>query len=149
MNKDDLKKTLRPIIKECVRDIIFEEGFLSTVISEVIKGTSGSMITESRVQPQKRPSLSLQQEEYEEEKRIQKLKETKRKMLDSIGRDAYKGVDLFEGTEALPSHNSRNTGESSPYGSRPLDGVDPRDPGVDLSSLGIDTGIWKKLSKGK
>lgn len=147
MNKDDLKKTLRPIIKECVKDIIFEEGFLSTVISEVIKGTSGSMITESRVQTQRKPSF--EQEEYEEEKRIQKLKETKRKMLDSIGRDAYKGVDLFEGTEALPSHNSRNRGESSPYGSKPLDGVDPRDPGVDLSALGIDTGIWKKLSKGK
>lgn len=149
MNKDDLKKTLIPIIKECVRDIIFEEGFLSRVISEVIKGTSGSVITESRIQPQKRPSLSLQQEEYEEEKRIQKLKETKRKMLDSIGRDAYKGVDLFEGTEALPSYSSRDRAESSPHGSRPLDGVDPRDPGVDLSALGIDTGIWKKLSKGK
>lgn len=147
MNKDDLKKTLRPIIKECVRDIIFEEGFLSTVISEVIKGTSSSMITESRVQTQRKPSF--EQEEYEEEKRIQKLKETKRKMLDSIGRDAYKGVDLFEGTEALPSHSSRDRGEASPHGSRPLDGVDPRDPGVDLSALGIDTGIWKKLSKGK
>ena len=147
MNKDDLKKTLRPIIKECVRDIIFEEGFLSTVISEVIKGTSANMITESRTQTQRKPSF--EQEEYEEEKRIQKLKETKRKMLDSIGRDAYKGVDLFEGTEALPSNNSRDRGETSPHGSRPLDGVDPRDPGVDLSSLGIDTGIWKKLSKGK
>ena len=147
MNKDDLKKTLRPIIKECVRDIIFEEGFLSTVISEVIKGTSANMITESRTQTQRKPSF--EQEEYEEEKRIQKLKETKRKMLDSIGRDAYKGVDLFEGTEALPSNNSRDRGETSTHGSRPLDGVDPRDPGVDLSSLGIDTGIWKKLSKGK
>ena len=47
MNKTELKKILRPLIKECIKEVIFEEGALSTIISEVVKGTSQTLVQES------------------------------------------------------------------------------------------------------
>lgn len=140
MNKEQLKKTLRPLIKECIKEVIFEEGVLSGIISEVVKGTSNQRIVEVQepVQYQKT------QIDYEAQER--KRKEHRRKMLDSIGRDAYNGVDLFEGTAPM---TNQDAGKSKPaHGSKALEGVDPRDPGVDLSSFGVGSSIWSKLAKG-
>jgi len=135
MNKDQLKKTLRPMIKECIKEVIFEEGILSSIISEVVKGT-GTPLVESR-----QPTYQQPQIDYEARERA--AKEKRRKMLDSIGRDSYNGVDLFEGTQPLQERRSSST---SPQGSKPLDGVAPNDPGVNLGSLGVDTRLWSKLA---
>jgi len=135
MNKDQLKKTLRPMIKECIKEVIFEEGILSSIISEVVKGT-GTPLVESR-----QPTYQQPQIDYEARERA--AKEKRRKMLDSIGRDSYNGVDLFEGTQPLQERRSSST---SPQGSKPLDGIAPNDPGVNLSSLGVDTRLWSKLA---
>ena len=40
MKKTELKNILKPLIKECIKEVIFEEGTLSTIISEVLRGTS-------------------------------------------------------------------------------------------------------------
>ena len=56
---------------------------------------------------------------------------------------AYNGVNLFEGTQPL---QERRTSTSSPHGSKPLDGIAPNDPGVNLGSLGVDTRLWAKLA---
>ena len=135
MNKEQLKKTLRPMIKECIKEVIFEEGILSSIISEVVKGTSQPLV-ESR-----QPTYQQPQVDYEAKQRAEK--ERRRKMLDSIGRDAYNGVDLFEGTQ--PLRESRST---APHGSKALDGIAPNDPGVNLAALGVNTSIWSKLAKG-
>ena len=42
MNKRDLNKMLKPLIKECVKEVIFEEGALSKIISEVMVGLVGT-----------------------------------------------------------------------------------------------------------
>mgnify|MGYP001158595923 FL=1 len=133
MNKEQLKKTLRPMIKECIKEVIFEEGFLSSIISEVVKGTTQPLV-ESR-----QPTYQQPQVDYEAKERANK--ERRRRMLDSIGRDAYNGVDLFEGTQ--PLKESRST---APHGSKALDGIAPNDPGVNLSALGVNTAIWSKLA---
>jgi len=141
MNKAELKKTLKPLIKECIKEVIFEEGVLSGIISEVVKGTGSQRIVETR-----HPVQSQQpQVDYEAQER--KRKDTRRKMLDSIGRDSFNGVDLFEGTTPLTSRDSGKSA-SSPHGSKALDGVAPNDPGVDLSSFGMNTALWSKLAKG-
>ena len=142
MNKNELKKTLKPLIKECIKEVIFEEGVLSGIISEVVKGTGSQRIVETRQPvPQRQPQPQV---DYEAQER--KRKDQRRKMLDSIGRDSYNGVDLFEGTQPL---NERNAGRTaSPHGSKALDGVAPNDPGVDLSAFGMNPAIWKKLAKG-
>ena len=133
MNKEQLKKTLRPMIKECIKEVIFEEGILSSIISEVVRGTSQPLV-ESRQSTYQQPQV-----DYEAKQRAEK--ERRRKMLDSIGRDAYNGVDLFEGTQPL-----RESRSSAPHGSKALDGIAPNDPGVNLSALGVNTAIWSKLA---
>ena len=141
MNKAELKKTLKPLIKECIKEVIFEEGILSGIISEVVKGTGSQRIVETR-----QPVQQRQQPQVDYEAQERKRKEQRRKMLDSIGRDSYNGVDLFEGTQPL---NERDAGRSaSPHGSKALDGVAPNDPGVDLSAFGMNSAIWSKLAKG-
>ena len=38
MKKSELKETLKPLIKECIKEVMFEDGTLSTIIAEVVKG---------------------------------------------------------------------------------------------------------------
>ena len=135
MKKNELKKVLKPLIKECIKEVIFEEGALSTIISEVMKGTSGSQqIFETQTQQPK-------QDFARQEKKLQEAKERKRKLLDSIGRDAYNGVNLFEGTTPAPA-------PTPGQGQGPLSDVAPNDPGVDISNIfsGHSAKIWQKLS---
>jgi hypothetical protein len=141
MNKEQLKKTLKPLIKECIKEVIFEDGVLSGIISEVVKGTGSQRIVET----QRPAAYQAPQVDYEAQER--KMKERRRKILDSVGRDAYNGVDLFEGTRPLTSRDSGKTA-SSPHGSKALDGVAPNDPGVDLSAFGMSSAVWSKLAKG-
>ena len=135
MNKDQLKKTLKPMIKECIKEVIFEEGILSSIISEVVKGTSQPLV-ETKQRSYHKPQIDYEAREKAE-------KERRRKILDSIGRDAYNGVDLFEGTQPL---QERRSTAASPHGSKPLDGIAPNDPGVNLGALGVDTRLWSKLA---
>ena len=136
MNKEQLKKTLKPMIKECIKEVIFEEGILSSIISEVVKGTSQPLVES------KHPTYQQQtQIDYEAKQRADK--ERRRKILDSIGRDVYNGVDLFEGTQPL---QEKRSSAMSPHGSKPLDGIAPNDPGVNLGALGVDTRLWSKLA---
>ncbi len=133
MNKNELKKILKPLIKECIKEVIFEDGTLSTIISEVVRGTS-----------QAQPVVEVKQKRKNnnhDKKKLEEMKQRKRKLLDSIGADAYNGVNLFEGTEPAPS-------ASNNHGRGPLDNVAPSDPGVDISGIFSDTSsnIWKKLS---
>ena len=133
MKKNELKNMLKPLIKECIKEVIFEEGALSTIISEVMKGTSGS----ERIVETKQPK----QDFAERERKLKEAKMRKRRLLDSIGKDAYNGVDLFEGTTPAPVQRSNQ-------GQGPLDSVAPNDPGVDISSIfsGHSAKIWQKLS---
>ena len=133
MKKNELKNMLKPLIKECIKEVIFEEGALSTIISEVMKGTSGSQqIVEIE---------RTKQDFARQEKKMQEARERKKKLLNSIGKDAYNGVNLFEGTTPAPA-------PSSGQGQGPLDGVAPSDPGVDISGIfsGHSAKIWQKLS---
>ena len=124
---------LKPLIKECIKEVIFEEGTLSSIISEVMKGTSTA-------QPVLETKNIITDDGARERKR-KRLLEQKRKMLDAIGKDAYNGVNLFEGTSPSPAPRSTST----PHGSGALDGIAPGDAGVDLSSFGISPSIMKKM----
>jgi len=124
MKKSELRQVLKPLIKECIKEVIFEEGILSNIVSEVAQGLGGQPIVETTQQP------PTPQRNYEKENRIanQKLQETRKRMLDAVGKDAYNGVDLFAGT--TPSSAPAETKQGDP-----LSGVDPRDSGVDISQL--------------
>ena len=38
MKKNDLKKVIKPLVKECINEILIEEGMLSNIVSEVAQG---------------------------------------------------------------------------------------------------------------
>jgi len=119
------KSELKNIIKECVKEVIFEDGTLSGIISEVVQGLGGTNL----VQEQRRPAPSAQAEA----KARAQLNETRKQMRDAIGSNSYDDVkkrfanpELFEGTKPLA--------ESKGQGGA-LSGVDPNDSGVDISNI--------------
>ena len=129
MNKNELKKILKPLIKQCIKEVIFEEkGALSHIINEVANGLSA---TKTVVTEQKQVVRN-----YDKAKNLQatkpnnnKLKEHRKKLLDAIGKDAYNGVDIFEGTTPMAAPVSEGQAKGA------LSGVAPNDPGVDISNL--------------
>lgn len=134
MNKTELKKILKPLIKECIKEVIFEDGTLSSIISEVVRGV-GEPIVETKQRFSKK-----QQPQYETDEQAKaRLSEKRKKMMDAIGKDAYNGVNLFEGTTPAPPPQQQGQGA--------LADVDPRDPGVDISSImGQSSLIWQKMA---
>lgn len=138
MKKAELKKILKPMIKECIKEVIFEDGTLSSIISEVIQGV-GQPIVE---QKQTMPTKPKPQYETEDQARA-RLNEQRKKMMDAIGGDSYNGVNLFEGTTPTTAPKTQSSAYSA------LEGVDPNDPGVDISSvMNKSSAIWSKM-KGK
>jgi len=140
MKKNDLKRMLKPLIKECVKEMILEEGLLTNIVSEVAAGMQGNLVTET-IQP--RPKREHIVDENQNIKRKsnesrKKLKEHRQRLMDSIGKDAYGGVDLFEGTEPMRQQASPRAGA--------VDLGDPTDAGVNLDSiLGNASHIWKAM----
>ena len=144
MNKKELKALIKPIVKECINEVLLQEGVLSSIISEVMIGTQAAVLKEQAPAPSK-PSRRLETDE-EAMRRIQERKSKsqnqRKKLLDAIGKDAYGGVDLFEGTEALKTGGSPDAGTSS----RALSGYAADDSGVDISGLlNLSGNTWKKL----
>tara|TARA_R110000824_G_scaffold130455_7_gene292390 strand:+ start:279 stop:692 length:414 start_codon:yes stop_codon:yes gene_type:complete len=136
MKRSELKKVLKPLIKECIREVVFEEGVLSGLISEVVKGTA---VSQAQPLQTKNENLIIEQQEAREEYK-EKIRETKKKMLDAIGGDEFNGVNLFEGTDPL---NSAGPAGSPPSPASPLSNYMPEDSGVDISSL--LSSKWKSL----
>ncbi len=140
MNKNELKKVLKPLIKECIKEVMFEDGTLSSIIAEVMKGTQqapAQRIVEQRQYQQPQTRL-----ETDEEAKA-RLAAKRKTLMDSIGKDTYNGVNLFEGTTPAPAQRSGQ-------GHGALDGVAPNDPGVDISKLMNKTSaIWAKMNEKK
>jgi len=148
MKKSELKEIIKPIVKECITEALIENGILAAVVTEVIQGVQGAgVIRESAPAPQ-RQQVSDDAEKRQAAERAQRvLEEQKKKVLDSIGKGAYGGVDIFEGTTPLKSGGSPG---GSPKAGSPLSGMDPNDPGINIDGLAESMGAtWKKLAGGK
>ena len=136
MKKAELQKLLKPMIKECIKEVIFEEGILSNIVSEVASGLGKSTLVESRQVDSER-EISNNNRLASQKAAIAKRRE---ELLSSINKDAYGGVDLFEGTEPLSSGGTPGAGPST---QGPLSDIDPSDPGVDISSIvGMSGNRW-------
>ena len=153
MNKTQLKKLIKPVVKECIQEVLIEEGLLTEVVAQVASGMARQPIVETR-EPNTRmglgkrtniPNDNLFNEDLQMKRKTrevnQKLQEHRKKLLDSIGQDAYNGVDLFEGTEPMKQ------GSAPGATHRPsVLGDDPSDAGVDISSLmGNASKVWQAL----
>ena len=125
------KSELKSIIKECVKEILFEEGVLSNLVAEVAYGLAKvqAPIVEAKNQTSASNNAAIQEaREQEEEARRKKLLETKRKMLDAMG--SSKMANVFEGTEPLKAGSVDGSHAHGPMANR-----DPNDAGVDISGL--------------
>lgn len=136
------KSEFKEMIKESVKEVLIEEGVLKNVISEVVKAVGNTQPVQQSVATQQTFTEQASLEAAEKQK--QKLAETRKKMLDAIGKDSFGGVDLFEGTTPIKKGGSPNS-PATP--SSALEGVDPSDSGVDISSLLGASNAWKQLLK--
>jgi len=128
MKKDELKKLIKPIIKECISEMLLEEGLLKNVVSQVTEGmnVSAPVVTEQKtVEPS-----------YEE------VKKKTNKVIEAMKNKTIGGTSIFEGTTPAPAQTS-----AAGRASNPMSHIDPRDPGVDIST--IFNPNWKKLAQGK
>ena len=137
MKKNDLKRMLKPLIKECVQEMILEEGLLKNIVSEVASGMQGNLVTETKQTRTREPSIEADMQERSNKAR-RKLNEHRKRLMDSIGKDAYGGVNVFEGLEPMKAQTETQAGS--------VDLGDPNDSGVNLDSLlGNATKIWKAM----
>ncbi len=141
MKRSEFKNKIKPIIEECIKEILFEEGILSGIIAEVIRGTKSNVVYESR---HNEAEINKEKEKVTEERKEIKRKssESRKKLLDAIGKDAFNGVNLFEGTEPMRGGAAKDG--AAPQS--PLANMAPNDPGIDISNIpGVN--VWKHLIK--
>ena len=137
MKKHDLKQLIKPIVKECIHEVLLEEGLLSNVVTEVVKGMQGNLVVETKSQPPKalfNENLEMKRKSNDSREKIDNYRKG---LLDAIGKDSFNGVNLFEGTEPL-----QNNGPTPGH----VDMGNPKDAGVDISSiLGNASQVWKAI----
>lgn len=130
MDTKEIKAMLKPLIKQCIKEVLMEEG-LGKIISE----------SKSEKVAQTKPVAKKQQIE---ETKIHS--ENRKKLLNEIGKTGYLNnkFDPFANTKPLTEAQA----SGAPTG--PLSNVEPTDPGIDISSLlSGNKDTWKILSKGK
>ena len=139
MKREQLKKLIKPIIKECIHEVIIESGVLSNIVAEVAKGMGNVLVESPQVQAAPKPQVNNYQPPAPQKDH---LKEHRNKLTDAIGNSAYQNI--FEGI-------SPTTAQKGPQAqAAPLAGVDPHDPGVDISGiLAMGGNHWKSHTKAK
>lgn len=125
MKKSDLKKVLEPIIKECITEMLLEEGLLKSVVQQITEG----------IQPQQQVVVkeSSDKPSYEE------VRKKTSKVIEAMKGKRIGGTNVFEGTTPAPAPSSPAAQASNPLGGR-----NPQDPGVDISA--IYNPNWKRLA---
>lgn len=129
MKKAELKKILKPLVAECVKETILEDGLLTRIVSEVAGGMSKPITESAPMTPTEDTTVTRMKRNAFTEQQSAKMRQHKNKLMEAIGGEAYNGVDLFAGTTPAPAQASAEAQ------STPLAGVESSDPGVDISNL--------------
>lgn len=130
MKKSELKKILKPLVNECIKESLLEGGVLTEIIGQVAKGIAPRADVETRAPaPVQDPVTERMKANAFSKEQSSKLREHKTKLMAAIGGSAYNGVNLFEGTTPAPAQGSPQ------QQSDPLSGQAPSDPGVDIGNL--------------
>ena len=141
---EELKKLLKPLIRDLIKEVILEEkGVLSHIIKESLSmspqiDTKSIPFVEER-QVQKQNQVVSQKEK-------QKIQEVKKKLLDTVGKSAYNGIDIFENTTPLSTGgNLENV--TAPQSALSI--YSPDDPGIPVDKIFENVGLWSKIAQGK
>ena len=140
MQKAELKAVLKPLIKECIKEVMFEDGVLSGIISEVAHGLTAATPLVERKAPQKKAAPPQKRQAPVNDANSLARQE----VINSINKDAYGGVNIFEGTSPMSSAGNPAGGPVQPQS--PLSGTDPSDPGVNIDGIiNIAGDAWGKF----
>lgn len=100
MDKNSLKKIIKPLIKECLTEILYEQG-LNKLIEESIKAKSGEIVKENK----KEDTYETKEVRFMKQtvqNKPNKLQEAKKALLEKIsmnGFDPFAGSTPIDGTE--------------------------------------------------
>lgn len=124
-NVQEMKKIIKPLIKECLTEILVEQGLTSLIKENTVSQPAKQVFQQpSPVKKQ----LAQHDESLEEKKR--KLREHQEKMLKEIGAS---GFDPFAGTEPIVESNAPEMHDSSISTGNLMAGISGA--GVDISRL--------------
>jgi hypothetical protein len=70
MNKAQLKKLIKPVVKECIQEVLIEEGLLTEVVSQVAAGMKQQPIVENT---QKKNNDNLFNEDLQMKRKTQEV----------------------------------------------------------------------------
>lgn len=143
IKKSELKKILKPIVQECIRESILEDGVLSTIIAEVVRGTATRTLVESAPAP--RPQSPPPSNSAFLKQQLSEIGNSGYSNVDVPTPPAPKkmigGVDVFANTEPIVEGSSKGGA---------LSGISPNDPGVNIDALtDMMAGKWKILTEAK
>ena len=99
MKVSELKRIIQPMIKDCIREVLLEEGMLSRIVKETAEGLQGVQVLKEQ-----KKSEVLEKQLLEDKHK--KNMEARKKLLDSIGSQKFGGVDVFENTTPMPAESS-------------------------------------------
>ena len=138
MKKSQLKRVIKPIVEECINEVLLEKGLLSNIISEVVKGIQPLQQSSVQQRPVVQENKLMQQQRQElQEQKYEMMKAQKRKLLDAAGF----GVDVFAGTQPIEEAADPSNGQAGA-----LSGVAPSDAGVDIAGImAVANRDWSKM----
>ena len=156
MDKTELKKMLKPLIHECIKEALFEKGILSGIISECIQGVSQrEVLNESvpKVQKQRKESADSLFHDFKQNllESKQELLEARSKVISATGLSPK----LFENVIPLTNGGkvaapSQPISKEAAANAGPLRSIDASDPGVNISGILNLVGgkkTWNNVSK--
>lgn len=135
--KAELKKLIKPLIKECIMEFFVEQG-LTKVIAEAKETTTAPVQRKAPVvMPRSNPVGQIVEAKAAEAKNVI-VKELKQA---GIMTDKF---NPFANTQALDEAQAAPVQSEKARALNPLRDIDPNDPGVDISGImGIAAGQWK------
>ena len=68
MKKNELKRLIKPVVKECIHEVLLESGLLTNIVSEVAHCMSQNVIVENK----QKQSDALFNENLQIKKQVQK-----------------------------------------------------------------------------
>lgn len=133
MNIKELAKALKPLIKNCIKEVLLEEsGILSHVIKESIQGMKQELLVEQKQSFKNVPIPSSIAKETLKDKK-QSLEDRRKMLEESFAKSKNNNLKgVFDNIIGPPIEEVKGNDIYSP-----LAGMDPNDPGIDLSIFGF------------
>lgn len=146
MKKDEIKKILKPLIKESIREIIFEEKFLSNIISECMKSVNVPIRESSKNSTQKILEVSNNSRPFNGSKLNKNFRNhdleddfqnQNTEILKEFKSKTFNGVKIFDNVKVdVPDDQYyEDSGNSNSVSYEQYYGISKNDPGIDISAL--------------